>query len=313
MKYEERYLPLDETSEARAVHADPRFEAETVSEADLAVINRIAPAPLRADQVYARSMYLCSDRYCEADHCRLSLRALEEIAAKAPGQSVLAGHDRRSLPLARFYKAEVVQRGGIHYVRAWFYWLRETAGARDLLLNIDGGVYREVSLAWRCGEWTCSVCGKQNGWCEHIPGQVYDGTVCSREIDSVREVLEGSLVFKGADKGTLLAGARSADGGAMPVALIAARRGDPVIEWLAERGLLVDAPLAVGPVCAAAWIRPGAGSGARDMLRGCVMNGGLLITEDAAPGDSIFGTSYIERRHNGEWDPAGTGAAGGDA
>lgn len=207
-------------SEVHQSRATPAFDAAAVSDDDLEAINRLAAAPLRADQVYVRSMYLCSTRPCDADGCQLTRAALEQIASKIVGQSVLPGHDRRSLPLARFYKAGVVTRDdapgheGVCFVRAWFYWLRDVSGARDLLLNIDGGVYRETSLAWKFNAWRCSICGAGNGACSHRPGQSYGERRCYRLIDSVTDVLEGSLVYKGADKDTNLTAARSAGEGA---------------------------------------------------------------------------------------------------
>ncbi|MGC9329836.1 MAG: hypothetical protein ACP5I1_19530, partial [Candidatus Hinthialibacter sp.] len=45
----------------------PMFEAPAVGDDDLALINRFAASRLGAEQVYARSMYLCSSRPCPSD------------------------------------------------------------------------------------------------------------------------------------------------------------------------------------------------------------------------------------------------------
>jgi hypothetical protein len=90
-------------------------------------------------------------------------------------------------------------------VQAWFYWLRETSGAADLLLNIDGGIYREVSIAWRYRHWQCSICGKEDGTCRHRPGERIGEDHCLRVIDEVLDVLDGSRVYKGADADATLA------------------------------------------------------------------------------------------------------------
>lgn len=223
----------------------PAFAEVNPTAQDMMRINRFAPTPLQAEQVFIRSMYLCSNQPCDADHCQLTRNALQQIARQIPGQSVLAGHNRNTLPLARFYHAEVVQRGldeagqPILFVRAWFYWLRETEGSRDLLLKIDGGIYREVSLAWQFSEWRCSVCDAQRGECRHIPGKQYGETVCRRIIDSIDQVLEGSLVYKAADRGTWLAGMRafSPPGESHPLLLIA-DEDDPMLGYLQARGLV---------------------------------------------------------------------------
>lgn len=200
--------------EAHRIRREPEFQDGEASTEDMAVINRIAPQLLQPGDVYIRSMFLCSSQPCEADGCCFTRAALEQIAARVVGKSVLTGHDRTSLPLARFYRAAVVQKRveetqePVDFVRAWFYWLRETSGAKDLLLNIDGGIYREVSLAWRYHQWRCSLCGEPNGRCAHRVGEVYPAGLCFRLIDQVAEVLEGSLVYKSADQGTFLSGAR---------------------------------------------------------------------------------------------------------
>jgi len=181
----------------------------------MAAINRLSIIPLQAEQVYIRSMYLCSDRLCLQDWGRFSPAALEQICKLVVGQSVIAGHDRSRLPIARFFRAEVIERPDdpmdeegrpVHWVRAWFYWLRGTSGSKDLQLNIDGGIYREVSISWRYRKAVCSICGGAIQQCSHVPGREYEEERCTFTIDEVAEVLEGSIVYKGAEPGTRLEG-----------------------------------------------------------------------------------------------------------
>lgn len=181
----------------------------------MAAINRLSIIPLQAEQVYIRSMYLCSDRLCLQDWGRFSPSALEQICKLVIGQSVIAGHDRSRLPIARFFHADVIEReddrmdeegNPVHWVRAWFYWLRGTSGSKDLQLNIDGGIYREVSISWRYRKAVCSICGDAIQQCPHVPGREYAGERCTFTINEVAEVLEGSIVYKGAEPGTRLEG-----------------------------------------------------------------------------------------------------------
>jgi hypothetical protein len=177
------------------------------------LINELSPTPLKREEVAIRSMILCTDRVCESDGMRFSHGALADVARKVIGVSVLTGHDRRNLPVARFFRAELTSLPEINQttgqetqaVRAWFYWLAETSGSEDLRLNIDGGIYRAVSISWRYSADRCSVCGSTSKSCPHTPGKTYDGVLCHRVIDAVDEVLEGSLVYKGADSQALLA------------------------------------------------------------------------------------------------------------
>jgi hypothetical protein len=205
---------------SRAELLESPSEASASEDAgNMEAVNRLAQREMTRDQVHVRSMYLCSSQLCEADWCRFSGKGLHEIARKVVGESVLAGHDKHSLPVARFFKATVVERPEVpdpetgkpsYWVRAWFYWLKETNGARDLALNIDGGIYREVSVSWRYRGGRCSICDRPTHQCTHVPGEVYEGVRCYTWIDEIVDVLEGSLVYRGADRETAIAGERDA-------------------------------------------------------------------------------------------------------
>lgn len=286
----------------------PGFQDGAVTEADLAAINQLSAAPLRADQVFVRSMYLCSTQPCAADGCQFTLAALQQIARLIVGQSVLPGHDRRSLPLARFFRAEVVQRENengkaAHFVRAWFYWLRDTSGANDLLLNIDGGIYREVSLAWKFNQWRCSICGAQANQCSHHPGERYGERTCYRLIDAVTEVLEGSLVYKSADRSTNVTGMRSAEEYDAFVMLVA-DASDPVFAYLNERGLLDDvAPVAdwdesLGDGIESIWLRSDQDAVSEPIQR-ALMEQGVLLHEQLEP-NAIEGALKSSQRQSDE-------------
>lgn len=209
---------MDLTTRTRGYLLEPHSDP-AVPDDHLALINRLAQTPLAPDDVYIRSMYLCSNQLCESDWSRFSDRALDQIRDKVVGESVLAGHDKKSLPVARFFKAAVVDRPDVpdpetglptKWVRAWFYWLKATHGARDLALNMDGGIYREVSISWRFRAARCAVCNHSPRSCPHVPGEVYDGVGCYQWIDEIVDVLEGSLVYRGADRSTGIAGDRDA-------------------------------------------------------------------------------------------------------
>lgn len=286
----------------------PGFLDDAVTADDLAAINQQSAAPLRAEQVFIRSMYLCSSQPCEADGCQFTRAALEQIARLIVGQSVLPGHDRRSLPLARFYRAQVIERIGephpVHFVRAWFYWLRDTSGAKDLLLNIDGGIYREASLAWKFNQWRCSICNAHNNQCSHRPGERYGDTTCYRLIDSVNEVLEGSLVYKSADRSTNVTGARSAED-SCPTVLMVAQRGDPAFDYLNAHELLDG----VAPVSEwddslrgsveAAW-RRGADECGHDLIEGLLREQGVALQEKLLCAHSLQGALSASLRNGGE-------------
>lgn len=194
-----------------------RFEEVTGEEIerDLALINKYALKPMSAAEVFMRSMFLCSTELCEWDCCKISLPALQQMAQQCPGNSVLVGHDRRIAPIARFYKTDVVTRQEyptdeaghqLYWLRAWFYWPRQAQDAQDLQVKIDSGVYREVSVSFLPGTTQCSICGldiwKPGSGCTHWPGMTYDGKLCTWTVLENEEFMEGSIVYKGAEKNT---------------------------------------------------------------------------------------------------------------
>jgi hypothetical protein len=129
---------------------------------------------------------------------------MAELVIDAP---VLVGHDHQKLPIARNFKAEIVEKNGTAWLAAHFYWLASSDGAENLLKNIDGGIYKEVSAAFLFETPECSICGRDVRGCEHIPfrqyalpnGSLRPGFFWYRNVS---KILETSLVFRGAVPGT---------------------------------------------------------------------------------------------------------------
>ena len=66
----------------------------------------------------------------------------------------------------------------------------------NLIADIKGGIKKEVSVGFRLGSYTCSVCGTDNvkAWCEHWPGKEYDGHQCHFAMSDIRDAYELSFV-----------------------------------------------------------------------------------------------------------------------
>ena len=105
------------------------------------------PRPILEKDVYIRAMYIVSDninsqggRFGETE-----LDGLTELIIDAP---VMIGHRRDSLPVARNFKAEKIRIDGRQWVKAYFYWMKDSDGAVDFKNNIDGGIYKECSISF---------------------------------------------------------------------------------------------------------------------------------------------------------------------
>lgn len=160
------------------------------------------PKPVTSDEVYIRAMYIVSDQINSQGGCfdPDEMERMMELLIDAP---VMVGHKRDSLPVARNFKVERVEREGRLWLKSYFYWMKESRGAEDLRNNIDGGIYKECSVSFLFQLPECSICGQDIRSCRHVPFQEYDGSDGSREVAHfkyrrVEKVLETSLVFRGA-------------------------------------------------------------------------------------------------------------------
>jgi len=183
---------------ARLAGPNERVPAELVE-----MINRNIrpPEPLEAGDVHIRSMYIVSDqvnsfggRFPVEEHQRLA-----ELLTDSP---VMVGHRKDKLPVGRNFHAVKTQRDGRPWVRSYFYWLRTADGSADLAENIDGGIYKECSVAFTFSLPECSICGKDIRLCPHQPLEKYSRSghkeTCHFNYRQIERVLETSLVYRGA-------------------------------------------------------------------------------------------------------------------
>jgi len=184
-------------------------EAGLITDEDVRSINSLhnpPPVPVSERDVFVRRCRLAGDAV-DAYHGCFRTNDLPKLLTMVQGVPMLVGHDKRTLGVARFFGGSVESadgRTGHNYIVPKFYWLRGHSSAEDLRVAIDGGLYNEASLSFAYMKPTCSVCGKDIRTCEHLPGAPAPdgkGTVFYY-YDDVVAVLEGSLVYRGAEPGT---------------------------------------------------------------------------------------------------------------
>ncbi len=185
--------------QARLAEADEVYDESLITE----INERITPPrKLSADDVCIRAMYIVSDqlnsqggRFAEDD-----LETLAEMIADSP---VMIGHRRDSLPVARNFKAETVIENNQVWIKSWFYWMKNTPWADELIKNIDGGIYRECSISFLFRFPECTICGRDIRSCGHVVFREYATDDGMTEIAGfyyrrIEKVLETSLVYRGA-------------------------------------------------------------------------------------------------------------------
>ena len=126
-------------------------------------------------------------------------------------------HDTKgTLPRGTFFRSRLHDEPERDYVsvRPDVYVLH-TEDNKDLIANIEGGVYRATSIGFSFMHPECSICHKDIRACDHVPGRTYGEESCHYVMHNVVSVLEGSVVFS-ASQGTGFVAAR--DDGSRPTA-----------------------------------------------------------------------------------------------
>ena len=174
----------------------------------MAAVNHFALRPLSEEEVAVFTLDLCNNQV-DRHFSRFPEEELERVNALTPGRPLMERHDLAgSLPRGTFFRSRLHREGGRVSVRPEVYVLR-SAGNRDFILNIEGGVYRETSIGFSFRRPECSVCGKDLRACAHVPGRTYGGKACHFVMRDVLEVIEGSVVPAGS-QGTRFVARRDA-------------------------------------------------------------------------------------------------------
>ena len=168
---------------------------------ELAQINRFAKGELTEEQVYIFSVKLC-DNEVDRDYERFDGAALEQLGELFLGKSGVFDHQWSAQgQTARIYRTEVVEEphritaagDGYRWLKGWAYLLRTEKNA-DLIAEIEGGIKKEVSVGCSMGRSICSVCGAEEGGCQHVKGQTYGGRLCFFQLEEPKDAYEWSFV-----------------------------------------------------------------------------------------------------------------------
>ena len=168
---------------------------------ELAYINQFARTALTEEQVYVFSVRLC-DNEVDRDFERFDTAALERLGELFLGKSGIFDHQWSARgQTARIYRTEVVQEAarvttagdGYCWLKGWAYLLRTEKNA-DLIAEIEGGIKKEVSVGCSVAKRVCSVCGAEEGCCQHVRGQMYGDRLCFTELREPVDAYEWSFV-----------------------------------------------------------------------------------------------------------------------
>lgn len=179
----------------------------SVSEEDLEQINRYTRRRMEAGEVYTFSVALC-DNEVDRDLERFSIPALEKLKELFLGKTGIFDHAPKSEnQAARIFATsleidtERKTMAGEPYTRlvAKAY-LPRSEKQEPLILEIDSGIKKEVSIGCSVSRRECSVCGAQRGRqsCKHQKGQTYSvhgkEQVCHDVLSEPSDAYEWSFV-----------------------------------------------------------------------------------------------------------------------
>ena len=157
----------------------------SVSAEDLSSINRFTRREMKAEEVYVFSVILC-DNEIDRDFERFSTKALQRLAKLFVGKTGIFDHSMRTGDqTARIFACEVEfvpgkkNSVGEPYarLRAKAY-LPRCEKNEALILELDSGIKKEVSVGCAVERVICSVCGAdlRKSPCSHRKGQILEGT-----------------------------------------------------------------------------------------------------------------------------------------
>ncbi len=186
---------------------------ETPNEQELKEINTYTRRSFSADEVYAFSVVLC-DNEVDRDFERFTEKALEGLAELFKGVTGIFDHSHKSEnQCARIFSCKAERVAGRKnslgepycrlFARAY---MPKSDKASELMLQIDAGIKKEVSVGCSMASSTCSVCGKPAGFCTHVKGRHYKNSLgvrklCFFELSEPKDAYEWSFVAVPAQPG----------------------------------------------------------------------------------------------------------------
>lgn len=182
-------------------------QIQEVTDEDLKKINKLALAPLKAEEVFTFKVLMGDNETDDRNYEPFNLNALKDLKGLYVGKTMIKDHMRRAdNQVARIYDTELstsqkLTKAGEPFTQlvAKCYMVK-TNSNKDLIAEIKGGIKKEVSTGCRPKKLICNVCGTDNTktYCPHYPGREYDKDVgkvtCLMTIDGAKEAYELSFV-----------------------------------------------------------------------------------------------------------------------
>lgn len=190
-------------------YAEKAPSAATLTDVDMEKINRFTRRKMEPTEIYDFSIILC-DNDIDRDYERFSIDALYCLKELFIGKTGIFDHNPKGTnQTARIFDTEVLQDASrtnqsgemYSYLKARAYMVRSSKN-EDLILEIDGGIKKEVSVGCSVAKKECSICGAdlKASSCGHVPGETYQGKICCGILSEPEDAYEWSFVAVPAQK-----------------------------------------------------------------------------------------------------------------
>lgn len=175
--------------------------SNVVSDKELELINGYTRRKLSADEVYVFSVVLC-DNDVDRDGERFTVESLFELEKLFVGKSGIFDHNPSAKnQTARIFDCSVEAVGGRKTALGDDYfrlkaraYLPKSEKNADLILALDSGIIKEVSVGCAVEKIVCSICGENSDRCPHIKGEKYGSKLCCGEMTDPYDAYEWSFV-----------------------------------------------------------------------------------------------------------------------
>ncbi|MBQ9742443.1 MAG: hypothetical protein IJV88_02055 [Ruminococcus sp.] len=176
--------------------------AQPLQEGELELINSYTRRPFTEDEVYVFSVVLC-DNDVDRDYERFTVEALFELEKLFVGKTGIFDHNPKAQnQTARIFRCfvEAVQgrktlTGDDYFRLVARAYMPKGSATEDMILQIESGICKEVSVGCAADRIVCSVCGSDKGTlCGHVKGQVYGSKLCYYELSHISDAYEWSFV-----------------------------------------------------------------------------------------------------------------------
>ncbi len=182
-------------------------ENTQVTGEELALINGYTRRELSKEEVYVFSVVLC-DNDIDRDGERFTVESLFALEKLFVGKTGIFDHNPSAKnQTARIFSCSVealegrkTQTGDDYFRLKARAYLPVSDANKDIILALDSGIIKEVSVGCAVSEIICSICGEHIDTCPHRRGEVYNSKICCGELTAPYDAYEWSFVAVPAQK-----------------------------------------------------------------------------------------------------------------